>query len=258
MGVSQSFVWWSFFQTHTDPAALLRAAATIGYTGVEWIDPMLWPLVKRCGLRVAAVAGHASITHALHDPAQHARVHREQLDTLKLAEQHGIPNLIVFSGNRKPAGESRWVTTPVQALRDIAVQAENAGVMLMLELLNSRVDHPSYQANRTTWGVGVIQVVASPRVKLLYDADHMQIMEGDLIQTIRQHHPHFAHDHTAGNPGRYDLDDQQEIHYPAVFRAIRDTGFERLIAHEFIPNGDPVLALKRAFELCQASLGADA
>ncbi len=213
--------------------------------------------MRQCGLRVAAAGGHASITHGLNDPAQHRRIHQELLASLKLAEQHGVPNLIVFSGNRQHGtnGDKSGHDAAVQALRGVAAHAENAGVTLLLELLNSRVDHPGYQADRTAWGVGVVQAVASPRVKLLYDIYHMQIMEGDLIRTIRQHHPHFAHYHTAGNPGRNDLDGQQEIHYPAVFRAIRDTGFDGFIAHEFIPKGEPVAALKDAFELCQASFG---
>lgn len=254
MAISQSFAWWSFFQGGMEPAALLRAAADAGYRGVDLIDVSLWPLAKDFGLQIAAVGGHASLTEGLNDPAQHARIHRELLDALKQAEQHDVPNLIVFSGNRQGRSEQAGLDASVDVLRKIAPHAENAGVTLVLELLNSRVDHPDYHADRTAWGVGVVQGVASPRVKLLYDVYHMQIMEGDLIRTIGAAHEHIGHYHTAGNPGRHDLDDRQEIQYAPVFRAIRDTGFSGYVAHEFIPRGDPLAALKTVFEMCEAGL----
>jgi len=255
VSIPQSFAWWSFLRPHTDPAALLRAAADIGYAAVDLIDQPYWPLAQSFGLRIAAVNGHASITHGLNDPAQHRRIHQELLSSLRLAEQHAIPNLIIFSGSRHGTDEQRGHDATVEALRVIAPHAENAGVTLVLELLNSRVDHPGYQADHTGWGVSVVEQVASPRVKLLYDVYHMQIMEGDLIRTIQQQQAHIAHYHTAGNPGRGDLDDKQEIQYGAVLRAIRDTDFGGFVAHEFIPRGDPVVALRRTFEFCQASLG---
>lgn len=254
MPIAQSFAWWSFAQPDTDPATLLRAAADAGYAGVDLIDPSLWALAKDMGLQIAAVNGHTSITEGLNDPAQHQRIHQELLSRLKLAEQHGIPNLIVFSGNRHGRDDPSGAAATADALRAIAPHAEDAGVTLVLELLNSRVDHPDYQADHTSWGLAVVEQVASPRVKLLYDVYHMQIMEGDLIRTIGSTHARIGHYHTAGNPGRHDLDAQQEIQYDAVFRAIRDTGFDGFIAHEFIPRGDPLLALRAAFETCQASL----
>jgi len=255
VSILQSFAWWSFYRPHTDPAALLRAAADIGYAGVDLIDEALWPLARSFGLQIAAVNGHASITHGLNDPAQHRRIEREVLANLRLAEQHAVPNLIVFSGNRHGTGEQPGHDACVEVLRTLAPHAEDAGVTLVLELLNSRIDHPGYQADRTDWGVGVVEAVASARVKLLYDVYHMQIMEGDLIRTIGRQQAHIAHYHTAGNPGRHDLDDQQEIQYGPVLRAIRDTEFGGFVAHEFIPSGDPVTALRRTFGLCQAHLG---
>ncbi|MBB5376614.1 hydroxypyruvate isomerase [Deinococcus metalli] len=255
MTIEQSFAWWSFAQDHADPRTLLRAAADIGYTGVDLLDPALWPVAADVGLRLAAVGGHASLTQGLNDPAQHARIHGELLASVKLAEQHGIATLIVFSGNRPGAGPEGGLDATVDALGAVAPHAEAAGVTLVLELLNSRVDHPDYAADRTAWGVRVVEAVASPRVKLLYDVYHMQIMEGDVIRTIRANHPHIAHYHTAGNPGRHDLDDEQEIAYGAVFRAVQGTGFDGFIAHEFVPKGEPVAALRSAFELCQAAMG---
>ena len=126
---------------------------------------------------------------------------------------------------------------------------------LVLELLNSKVDHPDYQCDKTLWGVKVCQMVDSPAVKLLYDIYHMQIMEGDIVRTIQDYHPYFGHYHTAGNPGRNDLDDEQEIFYPPIFRAIEATGYDGYIGHEFIPKGDPGAALKAAFDLTIESVG---
>lgn len=153
MPLQQSFAWWSFFQDGMEPAALLRAAADIGYDGVDLIGPELWPLTRDFGLTVAAVAGHASLTDGLNDPRQHTRIRRELLDALERAAAHGIPNLIVFSGNRGGRSEQGGLAATVDALRAVAPHAEAAGVTLVLELLNSRVDHPDYQADHTAWGV---------------------------------------------------------------------------------------------------------
>ncbi len=132
----------------------------------------------------------------------------------------------------------------------MARAAEDAGVNLVVELLNSKVNHKDYQCDHTAWGVRVCEQVASPRVKLLYDIYHMQIMEGDLIRTIREHHAHFGHYHTGGNPGRNELDETQEIYYPPVIRAIQETGYDGYVGHEFIPKGDPIAAIEAAYALC--------
>jgi hydroxypyruvate isomerase len=137
----------------------------------------------------------------------------------------------------------------------VARAAEQAGVNLVLELLNSRVDHPDYQCDRSEWGVRVVELVGSPRVKLLYDIYHAQIMEGDLIRTIQHHHASFAHYHTAGNPGRHEIDESQEIRYPPIMRAIAATGYDGFVGQEFIPTGDPVAALRYAFEVCDVAAG---
>src|SRR5262249_43456929 len=137
-----------------------------------------------------------------------------------------------------------------EGLGGVAKLAEQAGVTLVLELLNSKVDHPDYQCDHTTWGVAVCRAVGSPRVKLLYDIYHMQIMEGDIIRTIREHHGLFGHYHTAGNPGRHELNQSQELNYPAIMAAIAATGYDGYIGQEFVPLGDPVAGLRAAFELC--------
>nr|MBA2678580.1 TIM barrel protein [Ktedonobacteraceae bacterium] len=163
---------------------------------------------------------------------------------LELAARWGIPNLICFSGNRAGLDDERGAEITAEGLRRVAKAAEDANVTLVLELLNSKVDHPDYQCDRTPWGVKVCQMVDSPRVKLLYDIYHMQIMEGDLMRTIREHHQWFGHYHLAGNPGRHEPDGTQEINYPPIFQAIASTGYTGYIGHEYVPTGDPIEALK--------------
>ncbi|MCS7064771.1 MAG: TIM barrel protein, partial [Fimbriimonadales bacterium] len=138
----------------------------------------------------------------------------------------------------------------VACLKRVAPYAEQKGVTLAIEILNSKVDHRDYQFDRMSWGVKVVELVNSPRVKILYDIYHAQIMEGDLIRTIRTHHDKIAHYHTAGNPGRNEIDETQEINYRAVMKAIKETGYTGFIGQEFIPKGDPITALRRAFEIC--------
>jgi hydroxypyruvate isomerase len=180
----------------------------------------------------------------------HARIEREIRAKLELAQQWGVPNLICFSGNRAGIADDIGAQLTAEGLQRVAPYAEAAGVNLVLELLNSKVDHPGYQCDHSAWGLDVVRMVDSPRVKLLYDIYHMQIMEGDIIRTIRQHHAAFAHYHTAGNPGRNDLDDTQELYYPPIVRAIVETGYDGYLGQEFIPKGDPIAALKAAFDLC--------
>jgi hydroxypyruvate isomerase len=157
-------------------------------------------------------------------------------------------------GNREGLDDQTGAEITAEGLSRVAGVAEEAGVTLVMELLNSKVDHKDYQCERTAWGIEVCQMVNSPRVKLLYDIYHMQIMEGDIIRTIRDHHASFAHYHTAGNPGRHELDETQELYYPPIIRAILATGYQGYLGQEFIPKGDPIAALKQAFDLCNVSL----
>ncbi len=252
--IKQSLAWWAL-ANKIGADKLIAESKRIGYEGVEMAPSELWPQITDGGLKIITMGGHQSLSDGLNRRENHDRIEREIVANLELAVKWQIPALIVFSGNRQGQDDPRGHDATVAALRAIAPYAKHAGVTLGLELLNSRIDHPGYLADHTGWGVSVVERVGSTSVKLLYDVYHMQIMEGDLIRTIQAHHPHIAHYHTAGNPGRHDLDDEQEIQYGAVFRAIRDTGFDGFIAHEFIPKGDPLLALRRAFEFCQASLG---
>jgi hydroxypyruvate isomerase len=248
--VKQSFSWWCF-DGRVELEEMLVAAKKIGLSAIELIEPEFWPVVKKYGLEISAYAGHASIESGLNDRSNHDRIEQELLENIRLAEKWNVPNLIVFSGSRVAGvGEETGAQITAEGLARVVPIAESAGVNLILELLNSKVDHVGYQADHTSWGVQVCEMVGSPRVKLLYDVYHMQITEGDVIRTIRENHAQIAHYHTAGNPGRNNLDDTQELNYAAIAKAISSTGFDGFIGHEFVPVGDPILALEQAFKLC--------
>ena len=248
--IEQSVSAWCFERTMS-PQNLARTLAEIGYAGVDLVDQEHWPLFKEHGLAIVAVNGHRSIEEGLNRRENHDRIEREISANLDLAARWGIPNLIVFSGNRAGLDDATGAEITAEGLRRVAGAADDAGVTLVLELLNSKVDHPDYQADHTAWGVRVCELVGSPRVKLLYDIYHMQIMEGDIIRAIRDNAAYIGHYHTAGNPGRHEIGAAQELYYPAIMRAIRDTGYDGYVGQEFIPAGDPVAALREAFNLCK-------
>ncbi|PYE53839.1 hydroxypyruvate isomerase family protein [Deinococcus yavapaiensis] len=252
--IRQSFTWWSFAKPGTNPDDLLRSAAAVGYEAVELLPIDLWPRAKDVGLAVSAMNGHASIEAGLNRRGHHDRIVREIHENVRLAERWNVPNLICFSGNRAGRTDAEGALVTIEGLRRAAPVAEAAGVTLVLELLNSKVDHPDYQCDTSAWGLNVVRAVNSPSVKLLYDVYHAQVMEGNIIATIRENAGDIGHYHTAGVPGRHDLDDAQEIYYPEVLRAIHDTGYRGFVAHEFVPKGDPALALRGAFDLTRTSV----
>ena len=249
MTMRHSISWWCF-ANQMPPEKLISSAVELGFDGIELVGQERWDAIRDAGLDIAAVAGHESLGDGLNKAGNHDRIEREIVENLKLAEKYAIRNLICFSGNRHGESDERGIDVTADGLRRVAKAAEEADVYLVVELLNSKINHVGYQCDRTEWGVEVVKRVGSPRVKLLYDIYHMQIMEGDLIRTIRDNHEHFAHYHTAGNPGRNNLDDTQEIYYPAVIAAIRDTGYDGYVGHEFVPVGDPAEALRNALQVC--------
>jgi hydroxypyruvate isomerase len=248
--IKHSAAWWCFVRGEMTPERFVRTAAEIGYDAVEIVDPSYWQLVKDHSLAIASVVGHKTLVDGLNKRVNHARIAAELHENIAQAVRWGIPNLVVFSGNRNGLADDVGAEITAEGLRLVARAAEDAGVTLVLELLNSKVDHQDYQCDRTGWGVRVIQMVDSPRVKLLYDIYHMQIMEGDIIRTIRDSHAHFGHYHTGGNPGRNEIDATQELNYPAIVRAIEATGYDGYLGQEFVPKGDPVVALRDALARC--------
>lgn len=251
MPIRQSISWWCFANKGVTDDILLQKARAIGYEAVELIGADRFDMARDAGFVIASHGGHQSISKGLNDPAEHDRIEGEIHKNLALAARYAIPNLIVFSGERREGlSEDEGMENTARGLARVAKAAEDAGVTLVLELLNSKVDHAKYQADHTAWGVSVCERVGSPRVKLLYDIYHMQIMEGDVISCIQQNHSQFGHYHTAGVPGRHDLDQTQELNYPPIMRAIVATGYDGYVGHEFVPRADPITALKAAYDLC--------
>ena len=246
--INQSLSWWCFAREGVEPAQLIKTAADIGYASVEMLPEEHYPLVKEAGLQIAITMGHGTLENGLNKRENHDRIEKELLENIDKAVANDIPALICFSGNREGLDDLTGAKICAEGLKRVAGVAEEKNVLLCVELLNSKVNHPDYQCDRTPWGVLLCDLVGSPAVKLLYDIYHMQIMEGDLIRTIQDNIDYFAHFHTAGNPGRNDMDDTQEIYYPAVARAIADTGYTGFVGHEFVPKGDALEALKAAYE----------
>ena len=229
------------------------ACRDIGLAGIDLLAPDEWPVVADHGLGVTMrypTDRRDFIATGFNDPANHAMLLRELEATIPRAAEAKVPNVIAMFGNRGDRGDAEGIDNCVAGLKRIAPLAEERGVTVCVELLNSRVDHADYQGDRTAFGVAVVQGVASPRVKLLYDIYHMQIIEGDVIRTIRRHVAHIWHFHTGGVPGRHEIDDGQELNYRTVARAIADIGFQGFVAHEFVPARDPLASLREAVAIC--------
>ncbi|AHG88425.1 Xylose isomerase domain-containing protein TIM barrel [Gemmatirosa kalamazoonensis] len=230
-----------------------RAVKALGIVAIDLLQPDEWPVVRDAGL--VCSMGYPTprrdfIPAGFNDRANHPMLLRELEATIPRAAQAGVPNVIAMFGNRKGRSDAESIENCVVGLKQIAPLAEQHGVTVCVELLNSKVDHKDYQGDHTAFGSTVIRGVGSPRVKLLYDIYHMQIMEGDVIRTVRDHFADIAHFHTGGVPGRHELDDTQELNWHAVARAIADLGFTGYIAHEFVPTRDPLTSLKEAVATC--------
>jgi hydroxypyruvate isomerase len=247
--IRQSFSWWCVAGQAKDPEKFLRAARQIGYEAVELIPQELWDTARQAGLMIAA-EGVGPIDQGFNRRENHAALEDAFRQKVELAVRYQIPNLIVFSGNRAGLSDEEGAAAAVEGLKRLVPLAEAKGVTLVMELLNSKVDHKDYQCDHTAWGAKVIDLVGSPRVKLLYDIYHMQIMEGDVIRTLRDNMARIGHIHTAGNPGRNDLDSDQELYYPAIMRAIAGSAYHGLVGQEFVPKGPALEALRAGFELC--------
>jgi hydroxypyruvate isomerase len=223
----------------------------MGLTAVDLVAEADWPVLRDHGL-ICSMGWKTGgdIPDGLNDPGNHERIVRGLIETIPRAARAGVPNLIAFFGNRKGRSDEEAIRNCVAGLSRVKKAAEDHGVTVCVELLNSKVDHKDYQGDRTSFGVAVVREVASPRVKLLYDIYHMQIMEGDIIRTITANQEWIAHYHTGGVPGRHELDDTQELNWRAVVKAIADTGFGGYVAHEFVPTRDPLTSLREAVALC--------
>jgi hydroxypyruvate isomerase len=228
-----------------------RACAEMGLTAVDLLEEPEWAIARDHGLVCSmAYAGGGSIRDGLNVKANHDAIVRNFEQTIPRAAAAKIPNVITFFGNRRGMADEEATANCIAGLNRVKKIAEDNGVTICVELLNSKVNHPDYQGDRTAFGLAIVKAVGSPRVKLLYDIYHMQIMEGDLVRTIRDAHQYIGHYHTGGVPGRHELDETQEVNWPAVCRAIVDTGFTGYVAHEFVPTRDPLTSLREAVTLC--------
>jgi hydroxypyruvate isomerase len=229
-----------------------RAVADMGLTAIDLLDENQWPVVRKFGLICSmGYAGGGTIPEGLNKKANHDLIVKSFERTIPLAARHGVPNVITFFGNRQPGmSDAEAIENCVIGLNRVKKIAEDNGVTICVELLNSKVDHKGYQGDHTAFGVEVVKAVNSPRVKLLYDIYHMQIMEGDIIRTIRKNIEYIGHFHTGGVPGRHELDDNQELNWVGICKAIADAGFKGFLAHEFSPTREPLTSLRQAVALC--------
>jgi hydroxypyruvate isomerase len=247
----QSVSYWPYAKIPLPEFA--RHAKQIGLAAIDLLQPDEWPIVRDAGLLCSM--GYPTkrrdfLTSGFNDPSKHDMLVDELERTLPLAAAAGIPNLIAMFGNRNGMSDDAGADHCITGLNRIKAAAERHGVTICVELLNSKVDHKDYMGDHTGFGVKVMEAVASPRVKLLYDIYHMQIMEGDVIRTIRNCFAHLGHFHTGGVPGRHEIDAGQELNYRAVCSAIADLGFAGFVAHEFVPSRDPLTSLREAVTLC--------
>lgn len=245
--INQSVSQWCYGKWSLDE--LCQVCRKLGLKAVDLLGPAQFATVKKYGLVVSMVNSH-SLTDGLADKKFHDMCLAKLRETIDATSEAGFPNVISFSGNRRGIPDDVGIENAVEALKRIVGYAEQKKVTIVLEYLNSKVNHKDYMFDNTAWGVEVCKRVGSERVKILYDIYHAQIMEGDVIRTIRENKDYIGHYHTGGNPGRNEIDDTQELYYPAILKAIADTGYRGYVAHEFVPKRDPLESLTYATRIC--------
>jgi hydroxypyruvate isomerase len=246
--IKQSLCRWCYNGIPLEQLAV--AAKGIGYQSIELLTPAEVPTVQAAGLACAMLSGADAIDRGFNRKEHHDQLEKDLSEHIEFAAANGLPNVICFSGNRRGMSEEEGLETCTAGLKRIVGLAEKKNVTICMELLNSRVDHGDYMCDRTPWGVELAKRVGSPRFKLLYDIYHMQIMEGDVIRTIRDNKEYIGHYHTGGNPGRHEIDETQELNYPAIMQAIVATGYDGYVGQEFIPARDPLTSLAEGFKVC--------
>ena len=231
-----------------------RAAARLGIRGFDLIGPADWPLLKKYGLvpSMYPPGPGGTIPDALNRQENHGRLEKSLRAALDESAANGVPNIITFSGNRRGMPDAEGADNCVAFLNKLKAQAEDKGVTICMEYLNSKVNHKDYMFDHIAWGVDVVKRVNSPRVKILFDIYHAQIMDGDIVRNIRDYFQWISHFHTGGNPGRHEIDRTQELNYPFVMEAIADLGFTGFVSHEYTPSPghDPIETLDKAIQLC--------
>lgn len=252
--IHHSVCQWTYSDLSLDE--LCAEAKKIGIKAIDLIAPKDWPTLKKYGLycSMCYIAGKVSLTDGWNDPKNHSQLIKDYLEAIPLVAAAGYKNLICFSGNRRGMDDETGWNNCVTGLKQILPAAESHGVIIQMELLNSKVDHKDYMCDRTPWGVELCKRLGSDNFKLLYDIYHMQVDEGDVIHTIRDNQQYIGHYHTAGVPGRHEIGNDQELYYPAIMKAILATGFKGYVAQEFMPTGktkaERLAALDAAVKIC--------
>mgnify|MGYP005849634433 CR=1 FL=1 len=254
--IRQSICYPLFKDLAASPAEFCRLAAEMGYAGIDlWGRGELEGLhepAARHNLTLTGFVGHGPIERGLNNPEHHAAIQRELRESIDLAARHRVPTLIAFAGNRmKNQSDYEGLVQCARGLRPVAPYAAERGVTLCVEMLNSKVDHPHYLADRSDFAFALCEMVGSPAVKVLFDIYYMQVMEGDVIASLRRGLQWVGHVHTAGVPGRHDLDDTQELNYRGIVHALQDGGYTGFVGHEFWARGDKLAAMRQAFALCR-------
>lgn len=248
--INHSVCRWTY--GHLPLEELCRIAKEIGLKAIDLVGPKDWPILKKHGLDSSMCNGaELNLVDGWNDKNNHGKLIQNYTEHIELVAKAGYKNLIFFAGNRRGMDDETGLKNTVEGLQKILALAEKKKVVLQLELFNSKIDHKDYMADSTAWGVEMCKRLSSENVKLLWDIYHMQINEGDIIRSIQQYHPYFGHYHTAGVPGRHEIDETQELYYPAIMQAIVKTGFKGYVAQEFIPTAsDKITALKDAVLRC--------
>ena len=248
--INQSVCRWCFSDLDVD--TLCVEAKKLGLKGIDLVGPKDWPTLKKHGLTSSMCNGaEINLVDGFNDTAFHETLIKNYSAMIPLVAEAGYKNLICFSGNKRGKSDEIGWNNCVQGLKKLMPLAEKHNVVLVMELLNSKVNHKDYQCDTTAWGVELAKRLGSENFKLLYDIYHMQIDEGNVISNIKNNHQYIAHYHTAGVPGRNEIDETQELYYPAIMKAIAETGFSGFVAQEFIPkNVDKLASLKKAISIC--------
>ena len=245
--INQSVSKWCYGKIPLDRFCAI--CKKMGLKAIDLLGPSDFPTLKKHGLACSMINTHG-LTKGLNRKENHEQCLSQIRTAIEAASEYGYPNVITFPGNRRGMPDDVGIENTVAALKQIAGFAEKKKVNICLEYLNSKVNHKDYMFDKTAWGVEVCKKVGSDRVKILYDIYHAQIMEGDIIRTIQNNHQYIAHYHTGGNPGRHEIDETQELYYPAIMRAIVKTGYDGYVAHEFMPVKDPIESLAYAVRIC--------
>lgn len=238
-----------------DIQALCLLVKSLGFAAIDLVGPADWPVLKQHNIDSSMCNGaELNLVDGWIHPQFRDQLTDRYLRHIELVAQAGYKNLVCFSGNARGMAPEQGLENAAKGLQPILAAAEKNGVIIQMELFNSKIDHPDYMADNSAWGIALCEQLQSPNFKLLYDIYHMQINEGDIIRTINQYHQYFGHYHTAGVPGRNEIDESQELYYPAIVKAILATGYKGYLAQEFIPTPDTpdgrALSLKQAIQIC--------